>query len=135
MAVRVAKEDLVLGFFVVFAIIYPFFIAFLVWYEDYKKEKEVRESLEPFILLVGGKVKCDTKLGFSVEESILEEAKKLCEENKSKNLTLQKERVEIEEDTAKLYAVYKEDVKSIKLSVSYNIKDKKIEDFSYEEGN
>lgn len=61
MALKIAREDLIIGSFVIFALFYPFFVTFFIWYEDYSKEKNVLKTIDPFILFILGEVDCSDR--------------------------------------------------------------------------
>ncbi|MFN3814447.1 MAG: hypothetical protein ACK4SM_07490, partial [Aquificaceae bacterium] len=55
----VAKEDILLGFFITFALSYPFFATLLIWYKDYSIRKESLDELKPFVSFITGSGDCN----------------------------------------------------------------------------
>ena len=55
---RFNKEDILIGFFIIFGISYPFLIAFLIFFEDVKAKKQEIEELRSFYSFLLGLEEC-----------------------------------------------------------------------------
>lgn len=58
MRISYNREDVVIGFFIVFGISYPFFTALLIFLEDVSMRKQAFEEVRSFYSFVLGRVDC-----------------------------------------------------------------------------
>ncbi len=87
LSVRVRSEDLLIGALITFSILFPFFIAFLIWYEDYCKERGYMRALHSLALIISGNKDCEGAYKEEVWEILgedikPEDIKRMCVKNK-----------------------------------------------------
>ena len=79
------SEDVLILATVTFALLYPLFIAFLLWHEDYNKKREYMQTLLPLAKVLVGSVDCGKAYSKDIlsllDESIaVKDVVKLCKE-------------------------------------------------------
>ncbi len=52
------SEDLLIGVMIAFALLYPFLVALVIWYEDYRQERQYEKALLPLAQVILGNVGC-----------------------------------------------------------------------------
>lgn len=78
MRINYSREDIIIGFFIVFAVLYPFFIALLLFLEDLADKRKGLEEVRAFYTFLLGLEECS--------ESKALELAKLMSEELSKNM-------------------------------------------------
>ncbi|MFN7064806.1 MAG: hypothetical protein ACK4OF_01455 [Aquificaceae bacterium] len=73
MRLSYSKEDLLIGFFIIFGISYPFIMALLIFLEDVKAKKEEMEELKAFYSLFLGLEECKEEKAKEVSRLMSEE--------------------------------------------------------------
>jgi hypothetical protein len=79
LAVRLNKEDVLLGFFVVFGISYPLIIALIIFFEDVKEKRSEMSQVRSFYSFILGLEECKREraqeLAHMLSENLLREMK------------------------------------------------------------
>lgn len=140
---RVAKEDALLGLFIAFALFYPFFVTFLIWYKDYSMRKESLKELKPFVSFITGSGDCNEEpIKSMLSQDVIKRyslytLKDLCLRNKKEDYALEEESVSIKDREVNFYGVYRGKSDN---NLYVRIKAEKADDglviksFSYEKG-
>ncbi len=139
------REDLIIGSFIAVAVVYPFFIAFLIWHEDYSNKKRVLESLSPFLSFLVGSEDCSERnferLKVLISHDLLqaygeEGFKRLCEQSKKEGLKLKKESARLFNNQLEFYGIYEGKSGSVVLRLKARLEGEGItvREFSYEKG-
>ncbi|WP_340694354.1 hypothetical protein [Hydrogenobacter thermophilus] len=146
MALKIAREDLIIGSFVIFALFYPFFITFFIWYQDYSKEKNVLKTIDPFILFILGEVDCSDRAFERIKGMLSSNflqtygennLKNLCQQNKSMSLKPKKKLVKVHDNEVEFYGTYEGDTGfAVNLHLKAELQNNGvvIREFSYEKG-
>lgn len=76
MRLSYSKEDLLIGFFIVFAILYPFFITLIIFFEDLKQKRHNIKEVRAFYSFLLGLEECEInkakELSGLMSESLLQ---------------------------------------------------------------
>jgi hypothetical protein len=72
MRIKYSKEDLLIGFFIVLGISYPFLIALLIFFEDAMERKHTMEEVKAFYSFLLGLEECKEDKAFELSK-ILDE--------------------------------------------------------------
>lgn len=70
---KLSKEDLLLGFFVVLGISYPFIVAFLIFLQDWKEEKLAVDEVRAFYSFLLGLEECSRERAVDLSRLMSEE--------------------------------------------------------------
>lgn len=70
---KFSKEDLLLGFFVVLGISYPFIVAFLIFLQDWKEKRTEMEELRAFYSFLLGLEDCSREKAVELSELMSED--------------------------------------------------------------
>ncbi len=77
MKLNYSKEDYVIGFFILFAVLYPLFTALLIFLEDVKAKRQEMEEIRSFYSLLLGLEECKEEKAKEVSRFMSEELYRL----------------------------------------------------------